>query len=317
MEIVQDNSNRSKDIDSNFGDLDGNNDGDNDVACPKKKAKKDRSARGLSAQRQDLLDIAYKHFKLLLCTEGAWSNTDDMDMLVIESWGTACEEKDLTYTPTMKDRDLIRDRAPQVRGLMKTIARGLVPQQYGFKNGHSNKVKEHNRALVMQLKHKTAHGHIDPTSRTTLCRNPIIAEILTKMWFVDAEDDGIRYQEYFIGGPSLPLMAQVLTAVECAIDEYTTGTHVKLEMRARKYKSVYLEHLTMLNKWEAYSKTRSQASCRMQGDLLQTLRLESSFSHVAVHLIHSRRSNAGVLEDAALVQVLDQLTDDNFAAMEV
>ncbi|GBE80910.1 hypothetical protein SCP_0306310 [Sparassis crispa] len=107
---------------------------------------------------------------------------------------------------------------------MKTIARGLLPQQFGFKQGHSNEVKEHNRALVIHLKHKAAHAHVDPTSPTTLCHNPIIMDILTKMWFADAEDsDDVRYQEYFVRGPSLAMIAQVLTVVH--VEDHFSYVH--------------------------------------------------------------------------------------------
>ncbi|KAH9927363.1 uncharacterized protein B0H18DRAFT_875627 [Fomitopsis serialis] len=171
----------------------------------------------------------------------------------------------------------IKDRTSQLRCVMKTIARNLLPGQYGFKPGHSDEVIAYNRDLVNRLKSGTnrAFSHIDPGNPVTACRNPIFADILAKTcgWFANPKGDGIRYGHYFTPGRSMQVvMAQLLTTVECAIDEWQTGIHKDLDFRESVYASVFNKHLEWLVEWEKFSRAHSQADVCMQRDLIQELR---------------------------------------------
>ncbi|OBZ76398.1 hypothetical protein A0H81_03782 [Grifola frondosa] len=275
-------------------------DNDAEPIPARKKPKKSRSARTLEAQRAAVVVAAYPHFKLLLCTTNPWASAQDLDTLIMDAFAVACEEKGVELLPQPEDCNVIRQRASQIRSTFKTAARDFVQDQYGFKSGNSDDIQAQNRALVALLTEKTAFAHMDPQDRTTLCRNPIIEKVLTKVWFTDEGSDGVRYPEYFDLVIPLPMLAFVLTAVECAIHEWKEGTRSLVEMRMKPYKKYYENHLKMLTGWETYSATRSQACRRLQEDLLQTL-----------------RANAGVAVIAIQMAGEPTFTDEDFAANEL
>ncbi|KAH9943750.1 hypothetical protein B0H21DRAFT_823522 [Amylocystis lapponica] len=49
---------------------------------------------------------------------------------------------------------------------------------------------EANRKLVGALKTKVAFSHIDYHKLDSLCRNPIFADILARLWFSDEDAEG-------------------------------------------------------------------------------------------------------------------------------
>ncbi|OCH83752.1 hypothetical protein OBBRIDRAFT_808770, partial [Obba rivulosa] len=80
-------------------------------SAPRKRGRADRSARSLSATRQEIIHVAYKHFRLLPAD-------DKKDDLIIEAWQVACEElgwdlEDTSLRPTEQERRLIGDRECQ------------------------------------------------------------------------------------------------------------------------------------------------------------------------------------------------------------
>ncbi|KAH9834670.1 uncharacterized protein C8Q71DRAFT_675220, partial [Rhodofomes roseus] len=246
----------------------------------RKRDRKSRSVRTVNDDRRKVTKLAYNHFKLMFITEEPWVPWHEADEYADDAWEAACVE--LQYDldelqPDSVSRGLIKDRITQLRGAMKTVARGLLAAQYGFKDGRSDAIKAHNRELVACLKagKNRPFSHIDPRNPTTACRNPIFADTLAKTckWFSDTKGDGYCYKQYFTPGkPMQVLIAQLLTTVECAIDEWKTGTFKEVDFRENVYASIYQKHLSWLIEWEKYSKDRSQADLRMQEDLIRSLR---------------------------------------------
>jgi len=50
------------------------------------------------------------------------------------------------------------------------------------------------------------------------------------MWFNNRTDEGIIYSDLFDPMP-VPAIALIITAVECSIDEWATGTNVDVAFR--------------------------------------------------------------------------------------
>ncbi|TFY53768.1 hypothetical protein EVJ58_g9267 [Rhodofomes roseus] len=254
----------------------------------KRARKRDRTRRkvtDLDADRQKVVQLAYSHFKLIFITKDPWVPWSKADEYAIDAYEVACEE--LQYDPDELPPDdvalgLIKDRLGQLRCTMKTAARDCVPSQYGFKTGHPTEdTVNYNRELVQHLLSGADRpfSHIDPTNPTSICRNPIFADILTKTcgWFADKKGDGYQYSEYIVPGrPMQVLMAQLLVTVECAIDEWKTGTHKKVEFKETVYAEKYRAHLGWLVEWEKFTKSRSCADMQMQEDLLRELRGRAS-----------------------------------------
>lgn len=139
---------RSGDSETSSSDIEAN--------APKRKKtkRKDRSARALEFQRKEVIGRAYIHYKLRIMTQEPWTR---LDIQAVEAWGDACDDLGVGFdlAPRAQEQELIRQRAPQVRGAAKTIARELVPRQYGFKDGQSEEVKAYNRNLVAKLLKRT------------------------------------------------------------------------------------------------------------------------------------------------------------------
>ncbi|KAH9916940.1 hypothetical protein B0H21DRAFT_770279 [Amylocystis lapponica] len=265
----------------------------------RKKARRDRSARALDEDQQAILTIAYRHFKLMMCTMNAFPNTQEVDIFALDAWAAACDEFNLQHddiVPDAKSHSLICNRASQVRGAMKTAARTFVIRQYKFNSDDdpSPDIIAANRALVETLKFKTSFSHIVPNERTTLCRNPIFASILVDMWFTNMAGDGMRYFRYFGSVAPLVLLALLLTVVENAIDEFQTGSWQLVEFRIPTAKPSYLKHLQMLHKWEQYM--GGHACLLVRKELMETVRLRAKGKNIQL--------TTGVLDD---------LSDDDFA----
>ncbi|KAH7919794.1 hypothetical protein BV22DRAFT_1133585 [Leucogyrophana mollusca] len=83
-------------------------------------------------------------------------------------------------------------------------------------------------------------------------KQKIIAKIIITQWFTNLQADGIRYAEYFTPFP-LNTIAFVCTAIECAIDEWSTGERKQVDFNGKKYEKVYNRHMKNLNGWKKFS----------------------------------------------------------------
>ncbi|KAI6095622.1 hypothetical protein F5141DRAFT_1068169 [Pisolithus sp. B1] len=112
----------------------------------------------------------------------------------------------------------------------------------------SVQVKQANHALVGQLLKKSAFAYLDTSDHAkpgTMYKHPLIAKLIILWWFTDSRAEGVHYWEYFDPLPLL-LLTFVLTAIQCAIDEWATGEHSVVKFQVVKYADVYQHHLKNL-----------------------------------------------------------------------
>ncbi|KII89828.1 hypothetical protein PLICRDRAFT_52973 [Plicaturopsis crispa FD-325 SS-3] len=210
-------------------------------------------------------------------------------------------------------------RVSQVRGQVKTIAVNLVEPTYGFTavgESHSGSDSEgddtneataaaiaKNRALVETLKCKAAFSRLDPhdaTIKGSLYRNRIIQKVLNQQWFRNAQADGLRFSEHFSPGGCIPLatIALIMTAVECAIDGWSTGRRVTERNQGAfdgvHYMRVYNVHIQKLRDWEKFTAGKpDNLTKKLQQDLLRRAR-----KHAGVGVVEVERPANDVLTDA-------------------
>ncbi|EMD33211.1 hypothetical protein CERSUDRAFT_98803 [Gelatoporia subvermispora B] len=273
---------------------DDDSDGSVSDACPRKKGR-DRSARGLANYRLEIINVAYKHFKLLIATSCAWPTDDKKDIYIIESWQVACEEGDWDITRDArlrineKERRLICDRKCQVCGDMKKAAKCFLPARYGFRPAQNTDpeiadIKEHNRELVGRLLNKIVFAHPEPGNPADFCRNPIITDVISRVFFEQTRNNrttnlGIKYAEYFEDAMPLPTIALALTAICCAIDEWKEGIEEPIHFTETPYRKHYESYVKTLQTWEDYAvKKPLNAFKRLQQDLLRTCRANAGTS---------------------------------------
>ncbi|EMD30587.1 hypothetical protein CERSUDRAFT_78730, partial [Gelatoporia subvermispora B] len=264
-------------------------------ARPRKKGR-DRSARGLANYRLEIINIAYKHFKLFIATSSTWPSDDHKDVFIIEAWQAACEEGDwdITHDPKLRIKDqerrLICDHECQVRGDIKKAAKSFLPARYGFRPAQNTDpditdIKEHNRQLVALLIQKIAFAHPEPGNSADFCRNPIITDVISRVFFEQTRNRttnlGLKYAEYFEDAMPLPTIALALTAIRCAIDEWKEGIEEPIHFTETPYRMHYEKYIETLERWEAFAiKKQSKAFKTMQQDLLRICRANAGVSNL-------------------------------------
>ncbi|KAI5985085.1 hypothetical protein EDD15DRAFT_2176292, partial [Pisolithus albus] len=254
---------------------------------PQKRPRKsrERSTRNLDSDLKHVVDLACVHFKCIVATSNPFPEiSGDIDSMVVQAVENACRQSQIEVDLGRNERDLIKDRIFQLRGQLKEIARRHLANAYGFKSladclGYTTneleQVKQANRELVGQLLKKSAFAYLDPSNRTqpgTMYKHPLIAKLIILRWFTDSRAEGVRYRKYFDPLP-LPLLAFVLTAIQCAIDEWATGEHSGVKFQGAKYADVYQHHLKNLDGWKKFNETTNDNALeRLRRDLLETAR---------------------------------------------
>ncbi|TFK82538.1 hypothetical protein K466DRAFT_439749, partial [Polyporus arcularius HHB13444] len=84
-----------------------------------------------------------------------------------------------------------------------------------------------------------------------LYEGDIIQNIINRVYYKDAEDDGVLHDEAYRPFPFAGV-ALVLTAVECAINEWTTGLWQNVHFD-EKYKAIYKSHLIDITRFQGAS----------------------------------------------------------------
>ncbi|OCH96715.1 hypothetical protein OBBRIDRAFT_841473 [Obba rivulosa] len=241
--------------------------------APHKRGRADRSARSLSATRQEIIHVAYKHFRLLPAD-------DKKDDLIIEAWQVACEElgwdlEDTSLRPTEQERRLIGDRECQVRSDFKKASKVLLPARYGFKPGQkthpdAKRIIEHNRAIVATLMKEIAFAHP-------------LAELRT--WYRTQEAPWASAGTLslrtllpkFSSAPAavVAILAStlVLTTIHCAIDEWKDGLESNVPLTETPYQVQYEEYRQTLEDWDKFTMESGSRTCKkLQQDLLKICR---------------------------------------------
>ncbi|RDX48189.1 hypothetical protein OH76DRAFT_1384037 [Lentinus brumalis] len=81
----------------------------------------------------------------------------------------------------------------------------------------------------------------------------IIQVVVNRVWYKDAKDDGILLGDTYTPFPMRGL-ALVLTAIQCAIEEWSFGQYSPVAFTEQTYKSAYKAHCDGLQTYEQDSK---------------------------------------------------------------
>ncbi|KAJ7251717.1 hypothetical protein C8J57DRAFT_1238539 [Mycena rebaudengoi] len=147
-----------------------------------------------------------------------------IDILVLDSWSEGCVAvlglmrgtTDVFPEPTKSERDLIRARISQFRGILKGAVRPLIVNNFGFVDvqaletpttEHIAAAVETNRSLVTEL---------------------LGTSILTSTFHYNLQG---MHGYYFLGLLELPFetLAFLMVAVVHGIDEWKTGRYVRVD----------------------------------------------------------------------------------------
>ncbi|KAI5990446.1 hypothetical protein EDD15DRAFT_2369863 [Pisolithus albus] len=172
--------------------------------------------------------------------------------------------------------DQIVARSTHLRGQFKSKARPIVTTTFGFEMSADTGVQTRNRLLVSELKQDSAFifrargSSLD--EHTGLYTNPAIQQVINEVLFKNKSDDGIKWAKYYNPFPRVAF-ALALTAIECAIDEWASGSREMISFKEDEYSGVFNSHLASLDEF-------SKAAGKL--DLLKKL-LEQVYSTGCIH----------------------------------
>ncbi|KAJ3551818.1 hypothetical protein NM688_g4490 [Phlebia brevispora] len=184
--------------------------------------------------------------------------------------------------PMFDKADLIEDRIPQTRRAIKTFVVSNLECFFSFTHCSSkdNAIKQKNRELYGALTKDDAFIYQNPDDISipnTVYRHPYIIFCINKIWFDDDTALGIKHRKLFEDGqhalPS-PCIALVVTAIQCALDEWKGGSRCGgrngIKFSERDYGPVFNDHLTKLRGWEEYTTASgSLATLKLRQEYLQ------------------------------------------------
>ncbi|KAI0286189.1 hypothetical protein BC826DRAFT_874380, partial [Russula brevipes] len=205
---------------------------------------------------QAIINEACSHYRCMISTEDAFPSYAIESNFALRAWKEASVSVDPNIQPTSQALKVVSMfRCSQMRGEVKTKIRQLIISSYQFRIKQSNKSREHNLKMAAILKEnlnftykvlRFASPDGNVTERKGLYQNIIIQKAINAVWFARRNDEGVVFSKFF-HPISLPTIALVLTAVECGIDEWTTGSREDISFKSSEYKKIYEEHVSMLN----------------------------------------------------------------------
>ncbi|KAJ7716991.1 hypothetical protein B0H16DRAFT_1800268 [Mycena metata] len=295
---------------TNTEDNDGEEDAEDESeapAEPAKKKQKSRSIADLDAEHQDICNSGYHYVKIEVTlrtpfpvgigrkrggTRTAVAHADQFSELILGAFTDAAFDLGLEdVTPRPADIALLRARVPQFRSGLKTVCRGFVPAAYGLVDIKTLKkptpaliaaTEAKNRARVHQLLGTFIYGDPDKISPETMFLHDIFQCVLTAYWFGTGDNDRTFY---FQGQTQieLPTFALIIVAVQCAIEEWSTGRRANKDFSHISHFRAYKAVLSGVKKWMAHSEEEVErgvaASNATTDELERLLRDARTASH--------------------------------------
>ncbi|CDO75467.1 hypothetical protein BN946_scf184935.g3 [Trametes cinnabarina] len=207
-------------------------------------------------EAQEILCNAIVLFKSYVCSQDAYPDKLTEKTWAVEAWQSAAAKLQIDMAPDNEILTVIAQYSWNLRGEVKTTARALVQGAFGFKTGLTPVSRVYNqehaaamkrgRAFVYESIGETVDDHLG------LYEAEIIQDVINRVFYKSPSDDGIQLADAYDPFPFVGL-ALILTAIECCIDEWESGTFSKVTFSEENYGAVYQRHLQELRAFEAES----------------------------------------------------------------
>ncbi|KAG1888853.1 hypothetical protein F4604DRAFT_1915917 [Suillus subluteus] len=199
---------------------------------------------------KDLLAIATSIYCCLIVTREPFPLMLVIEMkLAREAWREASNLAHLTVRLTPSLVKMMTRRTSHVRGELKTKMRALTASFFGFRTSRSTVAIKQNRDLAESLKDGSCFAFKDWETKRGIYKTELIQSAINNMWFANRSDEGVIHGRYFNPLP-VELLALILTAIECCIDEWLTGVKEDIKFSSAAYAPVYQVHLTSLRRFD-------------------------------------------------------------------
>ncbi|KAI6116545.1 hypothetical protein EDD16DRAFT_1708415 [Pisolithus croceorrhizus] len=199
-----------------------------------------------------ILETAIEIYCVILLTENPFPTSVQEVDWVKKAWSLACQHHSTKLTHDGGILKLIMARSTHICGQFKTKACPIVATTFGFEMSADKGVQAKNHLLIGELKQDSAFiFHVRGSSldeHTGLYTNPAIQQVINEVLFKNKSDDAIKWRKYYNPFPRVAF-ALALTAIKCAIDEWSSSSHEMIVFKEDDYSGVFGSHLTLLNKF--------------------------------------------------------------------
>ncbi|KAI0714707.1 hypothetical protein C8Q76DRAFT_618970 [Earliella scabrosa] len=219
-----------------------------------KDANKKPVARDYEPRAQAILDRAFTLYKVKLTKLNAYPDKLKERTWAKQAWAEAAQDLKINLIPDERALVLIMRYTCNLRGEIKGGARALVQSTYGFQSAATKDSKEGraNRAHAEYLLANRRFTYKVSSRPDGLYEHPIIQSLVNRVYYKHPTDDGIIHQDHYNIFP-LAGIALILTAVHCAIQEWSTGVFDAVRFEEGKFVSIYVEHVDNLKEYEMKS----------------------------------------------------------------
>ncbi|KIK32086.1 hypothetical protein CY34DRAFT_38169, partial [Suillus luteus UH-Slu-Lm8-n1] len=199
---------------------------------------------------KDILITAISVFRCLIVTQAPFPESIAVETsLGKEAWNEACQLRGINIKLMPAAIKMLLKRTSHVRGELKTKMWSLTRSFFGFRSSESREVIRRNRDLAESLKEGLSFVFKVCSAMTGIYKTELIQDGINVMWFANRSDEGIIYNKYFNPMP-IKVIALMLTAIECCIDEWMQGVKEDIKFTAAAYGSVYNNHLDSLQRFD-------------------------------------------------------------------
>ncbi|KAI0682073.1 hypothetical protein C8T65DRAFT_597643 [Cerioporus squamosus] len=213
---------------------------------------------------KEVLDRAVTLYKTLLTCEDAYPDTLTARTWAKTAWKQATVELDIPLKYHSSIIPLITRYSWHLRSELKGAARSTVEGMYGFKPVSATDLewvqynKERASALLTNkaFAYEVRHQPHDAATDKGLYQVGIIQSIINRVYYKGPKDDGVVHDDVYRPFP-LKGLALVLTAIECAIQEWETGVYSNVNFNQQAYSTVYAKHVKDLENFEYKGQQRS------------------------------------------------------------
>ncbi|KAI5983668.1 hypothetical protein EDD15DRAFT_2139840, partial [Pisolithus albus] len=199
-----------------------------------------------------ILETAIEIYCAILLTENPFPTSVQEVDWAKKAWSLACQHHSTKLAHDGGILRLIMAQSTHIRGQFKTKARPIVATTFGFEMSADKGVQAKNRLLVGELKQDSAFifrvrgSSLD--EHTGPYTNPAIQQVINEVLFKNKSDDAIKWGTYYNPFPRVAF-ALALMAIECAIDEWSSGSRRMIVFKEDDYSGVFGSHLASLNEF--------------------------------------------------------------------
>ncbi|KAI0674505.1 hypothetical protein C8Q78DRAFT_966790 [Trametes maxima] len=203
---------------------------------------------------QEVLKLAYVYFKAELMSKDAYPDKLTEKTWAIQAWRKAADKLGIELSHSSELIAIIRQYTWNLRGELKIAACNTMRSCYDFKGVAAPAARQHNidRARFLLASRNFAYKVLGPLDEGGLYEAEAIQEVIDQVFYKSPEDDGVVLDTIYTPFPKRGL-ALVLTAIQCAIEEWTSGTLVNVNFSESAFSPSYKLHLQNLDDFERES----------------------------------------------------------------